>query len=1620
VATGNRLGSGGSDIFALIRAAYLAGRGDTLNALTTTRRVEAAHRSYLRSTFAPRRAQWRDAYEAALERDIELARGPYLQATPPFAIGASPEDLIREGVLSPGFRRLDPAVFPIERGLYVHQEQAVRAALAGRNLLVATGTGSGKTECVLIPALEELLAEGAAGTLAAPGVRVLLLYPMNALANDQVRRFRGWLRAFPEITFGRYVGDTKETRARAIEAFEAIHPGEAPLGNELLSREEMRVAPPHILVTNYSMLEYLLLRPVDTAFFDGVTGSHWRTVALDEAHVYDGADGAEVAMLLRRLRDRATGSRRGALRVVATSATLGKGKADYPELIRFGEDLFDEPFELRDVIGPVHLNLARRPSTSELPMSAYHDLAEALRAEEAAGTPPTVEAVALALEPHDPGLGQAIRAAADAGRALHDVLAEDRWLVALQAALDAEGTLTLAEVAERVFGDPGRVADVVDLVDLGVRARETPADAPLLPARYHYWLRGLEGAFVCLHPDHPAGAPVLRLSVFERCPSCAEIGVTSAMVELGICKRCRADYAIGIGDLGRELRRAPVGQSPTAYLLLDGAAADADEDEVEDEGAAAGAPGVAAWYCPGCGWLLEEAGSPCGCAGTPPPRRSGSLVLVSGEDARMRRCASCASGVPGGSVVGRFLTDAHAPAAVIGTALYQELPVASDPRAITKSGEGRKLLAFADSRQDAAFFAPYFDRTYGRALTRSLLLRVVEAHASGEGLRPDDLVAPLLDAGDRFLLLNRRDSPATRRRVVLTWVLGELLATDRRQSLDGVGVLRIGPAMPPDVPTSLAPLGLPASVARDLATLLLDSLRISGVLRLPSGVARNDAAFEPRNIDYAVRGTGAERSKLVLAWAPDRSNRRRELLVKVAAAAGVTVDPTAILRDLWVEMTVAGSPWETLLPFENDRRRGLVRWLDAASVELRPAAESGPRYRCDRCRALWWQNVLAVCPGYNCGGRLAPVAPDEPLGHYADLYRRLEPIPMRAKEHTAQWSMDKGTDIQQRFLDGDINVLSCSTTFELGVDVGDVEAVLLRNVPPTAANYVQRAGRAGRRTSGAAVVVTLAQRRNHDIAWFRDPRAMVGGSVAPPRIVTENPIIARRHAHSVALAASLRREELRTVGDFFETLAQDGTTGIERFLAWLRSRPADLGLALGRILPPATARAIGLADWDWVEALMTPSDDDPSSGWLARAAAEVTAELTALETLIVDAAARRDFGIARVLEYQVRTLRGGRLIEFLARRNVLPKYGFPVDVVELDLTRTQDQDAAGVELNRDLRIAISEYAPGAELVAGGVVWRSVGLKRLPDWGWPEHGWAVCRDCGRYREARAADASETCGVCGSPDTSASGSRIRPVFGFYGVRSSTVIGDEPVLRRGTVRSWFTDYGPGDPPVAASPADLAPGAVETFVSRQGRIVTMNLGPGGRGFRICSCGYGSAVPLTRARGTRAEHQTPYSGRSCHGTLRVTQLSTDFLTDILEARIRATHTEPALRSALYALLEGASDLGIKRDELDGTIHAWSRDARSLVLYDTVPGGAGHAARIQDGFGRVVRAAVARVEGCDCGIETSCYGCLRGYTNQFWHEDLTRAGALRVLLPLLGRAVEEPSPLTLAAAGPAS
>ena len=311
--------------------------------------IRRRYENYLKTSFYFKDPELQASFQSALQSDA-LLKGPYPEKARNFRTAAGARKLAED--YFPGKSgELAPAL--LENALYAHQDRAVRAAHAERrNVAVATGTASGKTESFLYPILFELYRQHLDGQLNEPGVRAMILYPMNALANDQRERLGKICEDLKKNdsgfapTFGQYIGQTpedkKDHRRNAEAHEEKCRPG------ELVFREEMRKSPPHILLTNYSMLEYLLIRPADTKLFDGDRGKHWQFIVLDEAHQYRGAKGMEMGMLIRRLKQRLRdGGRKGSFRCIATSATIasGEGEEDKQAVAAFAEALFGSHFQ---------------------------------------------------------------------------------------------------------------------------------------------------------------------------------------------------------------------------------------------------------------------------------------------------------------------------------------------------------------------------------------------------------------------------------------------------------------------------------------------------------------------------------------------------------------------------------------------------------------------------------------------------------------------------------------------------------------------------------------------------------------------------------------------------------------------------------------------------------------------------------------------------------------------------------------------------------------------------------------------------------------------------------------------------------------------------------------------------------------------------------------------------------------------------------------------------------------------------------------------------------------------------------------------------------------------------
>lgn len=1626
----------------------------SLNPINATNLIKNNYLRYLRTLYPIQDERLKADYWRVLEQEDTLVKGPLLEATPEFKKGRSIEDLILNNILEPEFRNLCSSALPLDRKLYLHQDQAIEKICKNkRNVVVTTGTGSGKTETFLIPILNHLLKEKRAGTLDQPGVRALLLYPMNALANDQMKRLRKVLESYPDIKFGRYIGDTEQTQYYAKKKFERqFH--EDPLKNELISRDEMQAEPPHILLTNYAMLEFLMLRPKDHTFFDGDTANFWKFIVVDEAHIYNGAMGMEIAMLLRRVKDRVVQSQKGILQTIATSATLGRGEEDFPEIINFANTLFSETFEWipedstrQDIVLstriPVQSKItAWKESSPQLFCELDNVLAEDLESHEQFQK---IQKICSRFEVpkevliHALSFMERLEKKDALNGFLYELFKENQSLISLRELLSDKPNF-LNSISDKIFNNLDQSQNyLVSLVNLAVRARPEPNSASLLPARYHVFARALEGGFVCLNESMHEHTSRFFLKRHETCPDCG-----SPVYEVLSCMNCGALYLIGDIDepenklVSSNMRLQDELNTKMHFYYVGSKVAEENEDiaielgeELEDQTSS-----EEYTLCVGCGSITIKGDTAVQCSC---PEKSSKIVVsqvdVPQNSHTLTKCVSCSSRNNNG-IVYRFITGQDAPVSVLASALYQMLPGNSAEEFEEKPGQGRKLLTFSDSRQDAAFFAPYLDQSYQRLLRRRLILKsLLEDEDSYLGeFNIDDVVRRLIPQVNQIQYFHEEASFDTKKQTVLTWLMQELVSLDKKNNLEGVGLIKFRFKVPskwkaPEIFKS-APWNLTDEQAKNVYVLLIETLRQQGVIRFPDYISPQDDAFAPRNFAFFVNESDPDAKKHIFSWIPKRgSNRRLNILEKLLQVKNPEMPSEMVrsisleaLKGIWRSLTT-DPVWEKTIVAATKKDPYQVKYT---AWQMMPVInqKDHPIYRCSKCANVSPINVENICPIYNCDGQLNPFDRNllvESENHYLNLYKNLIPIPLSTSEHTAQWNQDSALSKQQDFINGDINILSCSTTFELGVDVGELQAVLMRNMPPTTANYVQRAGRAGRRTDSAAFSLTFCQRRSHDLMYYENPVKMVAGLMPPPIISLHNEKIIRRHVHSVLFSAFFRwavdqsQVDFRKVWQFFfgekySKSIEFVPLGLDLLKEYLGKQPKEISNALTRIIPEDLQERFLIKSWGWIDQLYISKfteefNTDFEEPPLNRTIDELTNDFEIIKNTIEKYSENKDHFSAGRLQMTLNTLEDQDLLGFLGSRNILPKYGFPTDVVPLRTNHIQLDEAKQIQLDRDLRMAIGEYAPGNSVTAAKKVWESGGLYKPLGKMWDTFNYAECPGCHQFFLSR-TDQFDVCPKCNEGFNVAhkrnKGRFVIPQFGFLAKNDTgRKSGESRPIRNYASVTHFAEYSiPGKqamldlpliPYLSFENSDLE---IHHCYSRYGWMAVINKGTMNMGYQICSvCGFAKpAYPPSKS----SPHKNIISGNICKGKLENYSLGHRYMTDVLELQfVSKNHEifdENTSRSVMYALLEGASSaLGIRRDDINGTLHYRENYGNpSIILFDDVPGGAGHVERISEHLEETIRESYERVHHECCGPETSCYECLRNYRNQPYHDILKR------------------------------
>ncbi|MCA9694663.1 MAG: DEAD/DEAH box helicase, partial [Myxococcales bacterium] len=1728
----------------------------------TIQRLHRALRDYIEATYHVSDPILVAQRRGLLEEPGVIHQRPYLESTPRYQTGAAFRDLGLDAATLDVFSAVSKAEG--ELGLLIHdppyQHQAISTKLSlvdGRSLVVMTGTGSGKTECFLLPILGKLAREAKGKGQefgATPAVRAMVLYPMNALVNDQLGRLR-LLFGDPRIVkkfvawsgrparFARYTSRTlypgvrdekkDKERLRPIgryyvrnlelaqgtaspqqEAAEALVRALKERGKwpakpdligwygtkgkrwrnksgdfkrcvmlagdpELVTRHEVHAAPPDVLVTNYSMLEYMLMRPLERPIFDR-TRDWLRAnpeerflLVIDEAHLYRGAAGAEVALLIRRLRMR-LGIPAERLQVICTSASFKD--PDYAK--RFGAQLTGKnSADFCKVQGDL---LRRSGAGRGTPQDAAALDAIDLRAfYESDSDDARLSQITSFLEYRNVDRPWQLH------RALFDALVSFAPManlinITMREALpvDALGEALFDGVAPDVAARA-----VTNLIALGSVARRDPTEPGLLPCRVHSFYRGLAGLWVCMDPQCTSLPPDQRGgpagTLFSQPRDTCDCGART--LELYTCRNCGAAYGRAYTNDVNDpnfLWSEPGGAFRTLAGQLD-ELAPIDlllETPVFDKSV------EPAEYDLVTGRLNPQRLGP---RNRQVYLRAGRSSPASADDeprnaapGEFRPCAVCGeSAAFGRSSVQDHQTKGDQPFQALIAKQIQVQPPSPVPATSLAPLRGRKVLIFSDSRQTAARLAPNLQTYSTQDALRPLIVRGYAC------LLGSAFIANLLSLEDLYLgVLVAMKELGVRLRPELK--LGESFEDENvvdeavrngalTRDIDLLQLLvRLRGSAPPE------------SLLRSITKSLTDRYYGLESLALASLIERVEHSPKIHALPDVPGYAQSQDEKLALARVWLRCWSRPGIwlsrmppawwLRDIQPRSGTFKDMDRLLRDKPAR-SFFNKEWVPRLLglFAEKTAPGKYR-LKGGELSL---MIGGPWAYCQSCRT-----AQRPFPGrstcINCGqDTAAPIDPDkDPVfvarkGYYRastlDARRDppITPMALIAAEHTAQLNtaqadtvFSKAEEHELLFQDVDlgpedsgreraaIDVLSCTTTMEVGIDIGTLSGVSLRNMPPARANYQQRAGRAGRRGNAVATVTAFGSADSHDEHYFTHPDQMIRGDVDDPTLTLDNPEIARRHVTAFVLQRyhQVRLPEIEpeaqphlfavlgTVQEFKRATNVLNRPDLEE---WLRSNEDALKTEVAAWLPSELGAADRQQILDGlVEGTLQPIDeaiefspepvgDAGSSAATEPAVAEGDAD-TSLE-------APEETGEER----PGRDPASENLLDRLLYKGVLPRYAFPTDVATFhvfDPDRSTDyRPAFRFTPSQGLPVALSQYAPGKDVWIGNKLWTS-GAVYSPIRSERYHAWLArrlyyeCRSCHYAKTATLDEGTrgETtdCEACGGVGTFGPAKLwLRPP-GFahpVNITEGTSPEDQPTRSYAT-RAKLTMHTPPDESKWTRLNDY----IRVHYTRQHLLVT-NRGPREEGYTYCTkCGLIEPTALRKGI-VAAAHQKPFpalKATNCPGggATKGLMLGTDFISDVLLISISVVSpltlmpsllaTDVALRTISEALTKAAcARLELEPNELQAeyrpALTPAGRDGSEaeVYLYDTLPGGAGFAQRVGRLGLAVFEDALRILEECpknkDC--DRSCYRCLRSYKNKFEHDLLDRhlgASLLRFVL----------------------
>lgn len=1506
--------------------------------LRSSQEIVEDFRRYIITTFKTDDQAINESFAEQVKPDA-ISNGPYLSISPNYERKCSIRSVI-PNLLTPEFNKIQESSLDLDRFvLYVHQYQALETiAKNDHNLVLSTGTSSGKTFSFLLPILNYLLKEREEGTLC-PGVRAMIIYPMNALANDQLDVLRRLLKG-TGITYGAFTGDTPNTQKDALKQYGKMFDGKKPDNNEMISREAMNSNPPNILITNYAMLERLLILPKNKALF-GVPGqNHWKYIVLDEAHMYSGAKGSEVSALLRRLKETVA---RPEIRFLLTSATLG-GNEDDSKVVEFANELcgMNEsscPFTEADVIRAT-FHQDEIPTESILvDDSFYRDISDCI--DQGRNKDEMEDSIIEYLDDNYPGEG-------DYRERIFSIVSKDPRVYELKGLLE-DRSRKVEELMELMNMDNESIISFIRVISLAEKQ-----GYKLFDSKYHMFVKSIDGLFATL-TDTP--------HVFiHKCTSFKnpDTGQEEKVFEISTCFNCGHPYLVGSITQGEFVQNnySEDVERDDVYMVIRSDQFDEDTYD-EDE--------LLEMYrlCPICGKVSNDLSGDMDCE----HELSVYLYLVEkgspgDKKSKMCTCKNCGQMENRRGMLRQMYLGYDSSTAVISSSLYGKMEYNADHR----------FLSFSDNRQNAAYFASYLDRTHRNLILHAAMYQTISENKdtlSGSGMMLETFHDRLEAIINNNGLYSGSDAIGYTTASADAWVMIYIDAAkyDSNKSFEYMGQIYYDYLHKP-----VKIEGLTDDETDELINQIVKIARDKVDINRPSELS-GELWFE-----YYTRNPGT-----LVCQNKDKKKFEDVLATKrvktyIESVTGVD-DGSAVARKI-------------LKTLEPEKSPGVGYYVDYKKIRVKRKPFV---YCCTRCSKHTPFNVKNVC--YRCGTptleKLDTSEMDQ-SNSYAYNYVHVPLMPLRIKEHTAQLDKQRALEYQKMFKDGELDALSCSTTFEVGVDIGDLNTVLLRNVPPTPANYIQRVGRAGRSPESSAYSITYCKNSPHDSNYFHHPLDMIQGKVPVPSIKSDNVRIVIRHIFASALSYYWKqpgREYKRFVRDFMSDYLE--------LKEYLESKPADLFDYLKHVVPKTIQDyvaadtevdlTVDLENFGWVDELL-----DPQRGRLERSRIEYENDLSSIDAYEKQRGYKFD-AVRKSIEEE-------DTIDYLSRHNIIPKYGFPSEVVELS-NRDPFSDDTKLRLQRDLSRAISDYAPDSEVIADGNVVTSRYLKKIPSKDWPVYYYRECGKCksvniqfltnqNQDQGGKNKDQSQSCPMCSTPYAGIKQERfIIPKYGFlYEVQKKWNLAEKKPTHTFSGEIFYR----GNNTSKLKRCDIPGHTINCAYGRDDELVLINKSL----FKICSyCGYGTLS-------NNVEHENRY-GQKCEGKLHLYNLGHIFRTDafIIDLEdVRIDDLDHAF-SILSALISAFCRLfSVDDNEIGGCVSMTSGHY-IFVLFDNTPGGAGYVksalADRSDNLLKLIRKALEIAENCTCGNggqnDCACYGCLLNYRNQRYHDRIKRSHVIDAL-----------------------